>query len=125
MTILMANLLAKAKSWFIESTFKIVSKPFSQMFSIYAFICSGNSSKQVLLAYVLMSGKQKEDYVHVMEKIIQLLPSPPRVTSITIDFEAAMWLAFYHVLPNVKVLGCHISYVRDTRIVNPLWPASS
>lgn len=106
----MINILSKAKNWFVDSTFKITANPgmpFNQLFSIHAFIASQKDSfaKQVPLAFVLMSGRNAADYTAVLENIISLLGNA-MVSSVTMDFEAAMWVAFKRVLPHVTRHGC-------------------
>ena len=39
--------LVKAKNWYVDRTFKLCSQPFSQLFTINAFVKSGDQAKQV------------------------------------------------------------------------------
>ena len=59
------ELLACAKIWYMDGTFRVVNNPWQQLFSIHAFIKSGNSMKQIPLVFCVMSGKRKEDYYEV------------------------------------------------------------
>ena len=52
----MLRILAKAKVWYIDGTFKLIKHPFTQLLSIHAFVRQGEDSKQVSLLFCLMSG---------------------------------------------------------------------
>lgn len=97
--------LAKAKSWYIDGTFKVVRKPFQQLLSINTFVMSGDFAKQVPMVFVAMSSKKKNDYKKVLKEILNALPTPPAVEQVTLDFEAAMWVALRNVLPKVQLQG--------------------
>ena len=78
---------------------------------------SGSCVKQEPLAFYLMSGKRKVDYVAVINSIIELLPTPLAVRRVVLDFEAAMWEAVRDVdmLQHVKVKGCLFHH---TQVIN-------
>ncbi|VDI15089.1 Hypothetical predicted protein [Mytilus galloprovincialis] len=56
------KVLSTARSWYLDGTFKVVRNPFAQMFSIHAFLTSGGSTKQVPLAFCMMSRRLTRDY---------------------------------------------------------------
>ena len=57
--------LSKAKTWFIDSTFKLCCHPFTQLWTIDANVKSKDHVKQVPLVFVLMSGKKTKYYQKV------------------------------------------------------------
>lgn len=99
------QLLRKAKTWYADGTFKLCRAPFKQLFSVNAFVQSGDDTKQLPLVFVLMSGKKKRDYKAVLKKLKEILQTV-RVGNLVIDFEMAMWKAFPQVFPGVKITGC-------------------
>ena len=98
--------LVNCKHWFIDATFRLVKEPYTQLFTINAFLRYGENCKQVPLYYVIMSGKSKLDYKGVFTALIDMLPAAPKVSTITADFEAAMWKATNDILPDVIMHGC-------------------
>jgi len=53
-----------------------------------------------------MSRRRIEDYIGVFQRILEILPSPPSVQQVILDFESAVWTALRFVLPNVSLHGC-------------------
>ena len=53
----MMSILSQAKNWYVDAIFKVVHKPFTQLFSIHAFVKSGENVKQIPLLFAIMSGK--------------------------------------------------------------------
>ena len=101
------HLLKRAKNWYVDATFKVIRKPFYQLFSIHAFITSdGENMKQVPLVFVVMSGKRTTDYRAIFTWIKDNV-GELRLKSITCDFEKAVWLAVKKVFSeDIEIHGC-------------------
>ena len=89
------SLLQSAKRWYMDGTFKVVQKPFTQLFSIHAFI-QKECMKQVPLLFVLMSRRKKKDYKAVSSN------NTFKITYIGINLSRILWLEYNncHLLSN-------------------------
>ena len=100
------NLLAKAKTWYMDATFKAVKSPFTQLFSIHAFVKQDEDIKQLPLAYALMLGKRRRDYKKVLQAILDLLPQKIAIEAVVANFETALWQAMAEVMEDIPIQGC-------------------
>ena len=91
------ELLSNAKTWYV----KVIKQPFSQLFSIHAFVKKDGELMQAPLAFVVISRRRRKDYKRVLRVLIAALPGRPRVQVVVSDFEAAVWSAAREVLPGV------------------------
>ncbi|KAL8615783.1 hypothetical protein ACOMHN_040278 [Nucella lapillus] len=103
------TLLSQAKRWYADGTFKVVRAPFTQLWSIHAFVCVEDQTKQLPLAFAIMSGKRRRGYLAVLWALKQELRRRDlswNLECVTMDFEAAAWAAFRAAFPEVDVRGC-------------------
>ncbi|XP_052820018.1 uncharacterized protein LOC128245833 [Mya arenaria] len=98
--------LGQARRWYLDGTFRVVNRPFTQLWSVHAFLQQGESVKQVPLLYVLMSKRRKQDYVAVLQKLIEIMEEAPKVEGFVMDFEAGLWQALRSVFPGTQLKGC-------------------
>ena len=82
------ELLSTASTIFCDATFKVVSPPFYQLFSVHAFLhdANGQEVKQVPLVFALMSRRRKKVYKAVFRAVLELAPSLAPEEMVT-DFE--------------------------------------
>ncbi|XP_021354690.1 uncharacterized protein LOC110451153 [Mizuhopecten yessoensis] len=103
------SLLRQARRWevtkYMDGTFKIRKEPFTQLWSIHAFLQKDECLKQVPLVFVLMSRQRAQDYVAVLRRLLEVL-GDPAVEGAVMDFESACWNAVRTVLPGVDLRGC-------------------
>ncbi|XP_050393171.1 uncharacterized protein LOC126826808 isoform X1 [Patella vulgata] len=100
------RLLAKAKTWYMDATFRVINKPYSQLFSIHAFVKAGETTKQVPLVFCVMSGKSQDDYYKVLRAVDKMLPSQIALEGFVVDFEAGLWQALRRRFVDIRIQGC-------------------
>ena len=106
------EILDRAKTWYMDGTFKLCCQPFSQLLTVNAFVKKDDHVKQVLFVFVLMSGRKKGDYKVVLQAVLSILRDQPKVNKITLDFEKAEWSAIRQVLPHAKMMGCSFHFTQ-------------
>ena len=118
--------LDKAKTLYLDGTFKIISSPFTQLLGIHSFV-KGDASdalKQIPLVFVMMSRRSRKDYKKVLKKVKKMLPSKgANITTAVVDFEMALWQAIREVLPEGE--NPRLSVPLDTGSVEEVprfWP---
>jgi len=100
------ELLTNTKTWYVDATFKVIKQPFTQLFSIHAFVKKDGKLLQTPLAFVVMSRRRRKDYKRVFHALIATLPRRPLVQAVVSDFEVAVWSAIRELLPGVLQRGC-------------------
>lgn len=93
------GLLRNARTWYMDGTFELVRKPFSQLFTINVFVRKEDSMKQVPTVMVLMSRKSSTDYKEVLQAILSMLGSNIALSKIVVDFEGALWSTLNEMYP--------------------------
>ena len=108
----MKDIFSKSRVWFMDGTFKIVKKPFMQLYTISIMVTSGESTKQIPVIFILMSSRRKEDYNDIFNEINNLVPIN-RVVRIVADFERAVWGSVKEIYPNVQMKGCFFHFCQS------------
>ena len=117
----MCRLMKDGDYLFCDGTYKLIRKPFLQLWSIHVFTGGVGNIKQVPVCFILMSRKRKSDYVAVLQEISSILtrlfPTEGagfvNLERIVLDFEAAAWQAVRSYLPDVELKGCNFHYTQS------------
>ncbi len=72
----------------MDGTFKVIKAPFTQLYSVHAFVKQNGDVKQVPLVFVLMSGKRKRAYRRVLKAVQNLLPDHIELQCVVADFKS-------------------------------------
>ena len=89
----------------MDATFKVVKSPFTQLFSIHAFVKQDEDIRHLPLAYTLMSRKRRRDYKKVLQAILDLLPQEIAIEAAVAEFETALWQAMAKVVEDISIQG--------------------
>ena len=100
------DFLKKAKAWYVDGTFKVVRHPFTQLWSIHAFVANGEDLKQMPFLYVLMSSRRTVDYTAIFNHLKTITDGALQVKEMILDFELSLWKAVPGCFPDVKLRGC-------------------
>ena len=73
MTSQQKKIMKNAKNVYLDGTFKIVTKPFVQLYSINVFINQDENIKQVPVCFILMTQRQTFDYKLVFTQLRTIL----------------------------------------------------
>ena len=109
------NCTNSLRRWYIDGTFKLCRQPFTQLLTLNAFVKNDDHMKQVPLVFVIISGQKRRDYRAVLDAVTSILPRPPRVTKVMLDFETAVWSALRQTLPDVQLFffkGCSFHWTQ-------------
>ena len=106
------HVLKSAKTWYMDGTFRVIRRPFTQLYGIHAFVSSGECKKQIIVAHVFMSRRTAADYEGVFRSIKSTV-GDVAVERMVGDFEKAAWMAIQLVFETVSLKGClfHVSQV--------------
>jgi len=110
------KLLHRALLWTCDGTHELVKEPYSQLFTIQAFIrCNGNI-RLVPFVFAVMTSHTTVAYQEVFEAILNAFPpewGPPKVKEVICDFEAAIWVALRKVFGEEFVIrGCFFHWTQ-------------
>ena len=110
------DVLSRARTWFLDGTFKVVRRPFTQLLIIHAFLHKDDTVKQVPLVFILMTRRRKKDYKKVLRAVVASLPVGPRVKRFVLNFERGLWQALglrsVFASTNVCIRGCNFHWAQ-------------
>ena len=86
------DIMKNAAVYYLDGTFRVVNKPFMQLYTIHAFVNNDTNSKQIPMIYILMSGRRMVDYLAVFRKKKEII-GDEEIKRFVLDYERAAWTA--------------------------------
>lgn len=106
----MLKLLAEAKNFASDGTFKIAPHKFYQVYVVRAELERPDRTWWVTVAYVLLKRKTRRTYVRLFQKLTDLCQDygyqRPNPEFWIVDFELPAIKALQQLFPNCDVKGC-------------------
>ena len=105
--------LSSNSQWFLDATFKIAPKDFSQVLNIIVY--NPRLRLYIPTCFILMSNKTESSYTMALECLkqialsLKLSLSPTPVMS---DFELALRNGIKNSFPNAQISGCYFHYTK-------------
>lgn len=102
-TRLQLEYLARCQTWYGDGTFKLVGKPFYQLWSLNGHVrkagprvrLGADEKIHTAFVYAIMSGKGKSSYREIVTAVLRRMAElnlAPRVKHVVLDFEKAEWI---------------------------------
>ncbi|XP_061722098.1 uncharacterized protein LOC133528658 [Cydia pomonella] len=106
------DLLTERKVFFLDGTFKICPKPFTQLVTMHCDLGSSMESTLIIpTIYALLPDKKTETY-KIMFKLLKSAIPAWNPAQIMADFEPAITKAMEDVLPGIKKDGCYYHFTK-------------
>lgn len=104
------KVLSNSNHVFLDGTFKCISPPFTQLYTVHVDLNSTNDSNSILsYVYALLPNKKQKTYNILFLLVKSQVPSfKPNVN--TLDYEASAMAAIPEVFPGSKIQGCSFHF---------------
>lgn len=106
------KILKKTYRFLGDGTFKVVPKPFHQLYTIHAILNYESDSSRTIVPviYALLPDKQEKTYVRLFQTLKRVMNI--QIQHYKADFELAALNAVSHVFPAVKKTGCYLHFIK-------------
>lgn len=104
--------IKKTHIFLADGTFKIVPKPFSQLYTIHAVLNNESESRRTIvpIIYALLPNKLESTYIRLFEELKTALAV--NIRDFKADYELAAMNAVSYVFPSAKITGCFFHFMK-------------